>query len=416
MGILVAKSLSRELEISHWGSALGITEYWELHNKGAALKNNLFSRVDYQWSQGSHHLSNVVKGLRINLPPRAAHVYYRDDIGNVSTSHFRREPQRSLLEIRPRYPIFGGWRYSWHHTFDVPLADYMRRDKGTGKFVFQVPFISSFVNVTVEDVTFKLVLPEGATDVEVHVPFDADKTEVQKYYTNLDSVGRTLITIQKSNVADEYGRPIQVSYNLTTAALLRKPLVVAGCVFGLFLLGMVLSRLDFSIVADPNAAARDKVEQLRLSVSKTYRKYLTVAVTLKAAFDTYRASKDLAVFKERRAPLEAQQAELVAALRAAAKAARVPAAASGTDGLPPSASAAALAAGADELAVKLGERGALLGVLHDAVTDFFTQADAAGGGVDEKRKAALTARLDTTEERAGKIDADVRGIAARLAL
>ncbi|KAI9329581.1 Ribophorin I [Zopfochytrium polystomum] len=253
--ILVAKTLSRELEISHWGSALGVTEYWDLHHRGARIKDSLFSRIDYQWTASSHHLTNVVKSLRVVLPGEASHVYYRDDIGNVSTSNFRKGRQSSILDIRPRYPLYGGWHYSWHHTFDVPLRNYLKRDSKSGKFIFQVPFTSSLTNVTIESMSFKLALPEGATDVEVLIPFSVDSQRIIPYYTNLDSVGRPMVVIEKKNVADEYAVPIQVAYNLPSSELVRKPVVVATFVFGFFVLGMFVARLDLSITPAAASAA-----------------------------------------------------------------------------------------------------------------------------------------------------------------
>ncbi|KAI8619203.1 Ribophorin I, partial [Chytriomyces sp. MP71] len=210
--ILVVKSLSREMEISHWGSNLGVTEYYDLHNKGAALRDKLFSRIDFsfaRYTRGS--TTNVVEELKVILPPKTSNLYYRDEIGNVSTSHFRKSAyHESILEIKPRYPLYGGWRYSWHHTYDVPLNDYLKVDRRTGRHVLQVKFMGSLSNVTIEHSRLKVALPEGAQNVKIALPFEADFQTIDQYWTNLDTVGRPLVIIEKKNVADEYAVPVQV--------------------------------------------------------------------------------------------------------------------------------------------------------------------------------------------------------------
>ncbi len=64
---------------------------------GAVLKGP-FSRYDYQRSSGA----SAVKGYTSLLPAAAQDVYYRDEIGNISTSNARTEEDFVSLELRPR--------------------------------------------------------------------------------------------------------------------------------------------------------------------------------------------------------------------------------------------------------------------------------------------------------------------------
>ena len=67
---------------------------------GAVLKGP-FSRYDYQRSPNSG-LSSV-KSYTTVLPASATDVYYRDEIGNISTSHLRSEEDFTEVIIRPRF-------------------------------------------------------------------------------------------------------------------------------------------------------------------------------------------------------------------------------------------------------------------------------------------------------------------------
>lgn len=59
-----------------------------------------FSRYDFQRNPNSG--LNAVKSYTTLLPAAARDVYYRDEIGNISTSNAREEEDFVSLELRPR--------------------------------------------------------------------------------------------------------------------------------------------------------------------------------------------------------------------------------------------------------------------------------------------------------------------------
>lgn len=67
-----------------------------------------------------------------------------------------------LLELRPRYPLLGGWNYSFVVGYDMPLEDVLKSDQANGKNVLAVPFMTAIKDVVVDDVELKIILPEGA--------------------------------------------------------------------------------------------------------------------------------------------------------------------------------------------------------------------------------------------------------------
>jgi len=55
------------------------------------------------------------------LPELATDVYYRDEIGNISTSNLRQEDDGGVgLELRPRFPLFGGWKTHYVIGYNLP--------------------------------------------------------------------------------------------------------------------------------------------------------------------------------------------------------------------------------------------------------------------------------------------------------
>ncbi len=120
---LVVSRLQRAIEVSHWGN-IAVEETIDMYHNGAVLKGP-FSRFDYMRKQGA---SASVKSIKTLLPPTAADVYYRDEIGNISTSNLRTASKKNdfaELELRPRFPLFGGWKTHYTVGYNVPAYQYL---------------------------------------------------------------------------------------------------------------------------------------------------------------------------------------------------------------------------------------------------------------------------------------------------
>jgi len=86
LGILNYASVT--YEISHWGN-IAVEEKYQVENIGAKLEGE-FGRVDYD-DYGRFGGKNAIRDLRAKYPVKAYGLWYRDEIGNVSTSNAARE-------------------------------------------------------------------------------------------------------------------------------------------------------------------------------------------------------------------------------------------------------------------------------------------------------------------------------------
>ncbi|PKY53301.1 Ribophorin I [Rhizophagus irregularis] len=244
--ILTVKGLRRDLEISHWGGNLAIEEHFNLTQEGARLKDQ-FSRLEYHKNIYTRQNSVMTRELSLSLPAHASNVYYRDEIGNVSTSHLRYEQDKTVLEFKPRYPLFGGWNYTWYYGYNVPIGDFVKYHSESGRYIMNIPFINVLPRVTYDKVQVRIILPEGASNIKVETPFPVDKESHGVHKTYLDTIGRYLIVLDKFNVLNDHSKNFQISYTYNSFELLRKPLAVSVCLLGAFLLSMVYSRMEFGI-------------------------------------------------------------------------------------------------------------------------------------------------------------------------
>lgn len=158
--------LERDIEVSHWGGNVAFEERYTLHHRGANLSSP-FSRVKWTQSQYYNPVSSALKELRVPLLVGSADPYFTDTIGNVSTSRFRSSKREALLELKPRYPIFGGWKYPFTIGWNANAANLLRRT-ASGTFVLKVPFLEGPrqpEGVEYEQVNVRVLLPEGARSV-----------------------------------------------------------------------------------------------------------------------------------------------------------------------------------------------------------------------------------------------------------
>lgn len=162
--VLHVSELEREVEVSHWGGNVAFEERYTLHNRAANL-TNLFNRV--KWQQSQYYPTaptHALKELRFPLRVGSVDTYYTDVIGNVSTSRFRSNKREALLEAKPRYPLFGGWKYPFTVGWNSDAKNFLRRLSNDG-FVLNVPFLEGpkqAEGVAYGKVQVRVILPEGA--------------------------------------------------------------------------------------------------------------------------------------------------------------------------------------------------------------------------------------------------------------
>lgn len=247
---LTVTNLVRELEVSMWGR-VSVEEVFDLLHTGAKLKGG-FSRYEYtaQNERGASFYD-----LQTYLPKDAVNVYYRDQIGNVSTSRLRETSTRQELAFQPRFPIFGGWKTQWYLGYSVPTHSVLSRSGD--KFKLEMDFSTALEGAAVDDLTVKVILPEGSTNVQVNLPFAVDSMTDTTRQTYLDTplVGRPVIVIRKSNVIAAHNVPFEVTFDFPQTFMLHEPLLLVGGFFAFFLVCMVLFRLDVSLLSSSKTAA-----------------------------------------------------------------------------------------------------------------------------------------------------------------
>ncbi|KXN86265.1 Dolichyl-diphosphooligosaccharide--protein glycosyltransferase subunit 1 [Leucoagaricus sp. SymC.cos] len=235
--VLEVTDYKRTVEISHWGSNINTEDRVVLHNAGPKLKGH-FSRVDYQQqAYFGTQTPHILHSLRLDLPSGINNVYYYDLVGNVSTSRFISAPavpkgqpakKQSVIELKPRYPLLGGWNYSFTLGWDAELASVSAYNKSSEEYSVELPIMTAVPGAVVDNLEMKIVLPEGATDIEVITPYPARAMWLDKHTTYLDTIGRPAIMFEYKDLTIRHAQNIYVIYKLSTKEHFRKPLAVSA--------------------------------------------------------------------------------------------------------------------------------------------------------------------------------------------
>ncbi|KAG8228540.1 hypothetical protein J437_LFUL008997 [Ladona fulva] len=216
---LVITRLERVIEVSHWGNI--------------AVEETL-------------------------LPASASDVYYRDQIGNISTSHMRILSDSVELDVRPRFPLFGGWKTHYVIGYNVPSYEYLF-NSGDDYLLKMRLLDHAFDDMVVDELVTKVILPEGAHNFVLKTPYDVERLPDSLHYTYLDTKGRTVITIRKMNLVENHIQDFELHYQFPRILMLQEPLLVVVAFYFLFLLVIIYVRLDFSITKDEASESKMRV-------------------------------------------------------------------------------------------------------------------------------------------------------------
>jgi len=235
----------RFIEISHWGN-VAVEDHISMKNVGARLKGP-FSRYDYQINPQANGQS-ALKFLKQYLPQEAEDVYYRDDIGNISTSFLNMDDDDKLrLELRPRFPLFGGWKTEYYMGYNLPTESCLFVDDN-GNFVLNFTLTANWdIGITIDETETRIIFPEGSSKIKlVGTPFVVE-TFNGTHFTYLDFFGRPVLIIKKKNLVNEHHQYFQANYSFSTMSLLLEPLLLIGGIAVVLISIILIRRLDMTI-------------------------------------------------------------------------------------------------------------------------------------------------------------------------
>lgn len=242
---LTVTRLERTIEVSHWGN-IAVEETIDILHSGAVLKGP-FSRYDFQ--KDSRNSQPSVKSYKTILPASATGVYYRDTNGNISTSAMRVLKDSVELDLRPRFPLFGGWKTHYTLGYNVPSFEYLF-NSGENHLLKMRLVDHIFDDMVIDEIIVKIILPEGASNIKLITPYPVTRLADSIHHTYLDTFGRPVISYTKKNLVENHIHDFNLKYTFSKVLMLQEPLLVVGFLYILFVFVIIWMRLDFSIIKE----------------------------------------------------------------------------------------------------------------------------------------------------------------------
>ena len=241
--LMVFNYAVKTFQVSHWGN-IAVTEEYQIENIGAKLIGE-FGRIDYDG--GNTGGKNAFLKLDAKLPLRSWGLWYRDEIGNVSTSNARRDMNDVNLELYPRFPILGGWKSNYDIGYNLPTKFHVKTNN-KGNYMVNLTFGMPFKNILARNYTVKIILPESADNIKVNLPIDTQYSiDYDKDFGCLDLFGRKSIIIRLNNMYEVYNTNIYISYDYKWTMLFVKPIILIVYFIILFAVMIIYSRANISL-------------------------------------------------------------------------------------------------------------------------------------------------------------------------
>jgi oligosaccharyltransferase complex subunit alpha (ribophorin I) len=236
--------LLRTVEVSPWAQSINIVNQVKVLHVGAKLSGP-FSRIDYQRDHANG--MSAVRSLTAELPKTASDIFFRDGIGNISTSSVRYTTAKTQVNIKPRFPLFGGWGTDFSIGYRVPVKEFINEPMSGNNYRLSVPISDVlYESMFIEDVEVRITLPAGASNVEIKGPMDIERGADELNYSYLDVIGRPVIVLRKKNVVAQHaeGNPVVVRYNYSKVYMAQEPILLMAAALGTLILTALYSRLS----------------------------------------------------------------------------------------------------------------------------------------------------------------------------
>merc|ERR1711915_1079553 len=137
-------------------------------------------------------------------------------------------------DLRPRFPLFGGWKTHYVIGYNVPSYEYLYYSGD--KHVLNMRLVDHiFDDMLVEETEVKVILPEGITNIELNTPYSMTRRDDDK-------------------------QDFQIGFTYPHRSMVMEPLLLVSAFFLLYLVTIIYVRLDFSIIRDESAESKMKVQ------------------------------------------------------------------------------------------------------------------------------------------------------------
>ncbi|XP_017769904.1 PREDICTED: dolichyl-diphosphooligosaccharide--protein glycosyltransferase subunit 1-like [Nicrophorus vespilloides] len=203
-------SLERIIDVSHYGR-ISIHERVVLQNNGAKVIGS-YKPTAKEW-------------FYTFLPSSAEDVHLYDTLGVRYNWKFVPNENYTSIEFRSRFPLLGGWKYSYDLSYTVPSYEYLYVTD-EARYLLKMRVFDHVLNdAIIDSFVTKVILPENSVNYDVLKPdgFPSDISE-ETTITTLSCFGRKTVVIAGGSVIENHIDDFIIEYSIGWINMLRVPL------------------------------------------------------------------------------------------------------------------------------------------------------------------------------------------------
>ncbi len=272
------ESMHREITVLPWFNLVQVDEKWTIHHDG--FQTEAFDRGLLLRAIGKNESVQYIWAWPFLMPKSAYDVEVRDENGKL-TGQSQRGPSAQSpdsmdqLVVSPRYPLMGGWTYSFEFSYKLPFNRFHIAEKNIHQLM--VPLYSMHFDMAIRKFTLRFNLPEDA-EIFDYSYGGVHSNQIEEtsgtYKTYFSSKGEQYVELELKDIVKDHIGPIVVRYSYPWWGIFRKPLIILlTAIIGIicFRLG---TKFDLSISGRNSKSSPDSIKKDIYSKFKDRREIL----------------------------------------------------------------------------------------------------------------------------------------------
>lgn len=133
-----------------------------------------------------------------------------------------------------------------YFRYSVPSYQYLFH-KGDS-YLLKIRLIDHvYDDMQVDQLETTIVLPVGATDIQLKTPYSVERLPDSVAYKYFDTKGRTVVSFRRDNLVENHIQDLELRYQWSRVLMVHEPILLSIVLYVLFLAVIIYVRLDFSV-------------------------------------------------------------------------------------------------------------------------------------------------------------------------
>ncbi|SOV10861.1 dolichyl-diphosphooligosaccharide--protein glycosyltransferase subunit 1, putative [Plasmodium gaboni] len=222
----------------------------------------------------THNQNSIIYSLESKINYNIYDYNYFDDLGKIylirGEEIYDDEKKKNILkfDVKPRYPLLGGWKFHFFNTFYHYSNLYKMKNKRNA-YAYKVDISPTIKSFYIKQLNINISLPSYSHDIFINKDNLKNNLHIQttkkKEWIDFFSERNVLeLQIHKffPSSDEKYMNNFLVTYNLPMTHIFIKPLILIIITFFIILLIFIMKKISFNFnTVNENEIEKEKIQQ-----------------------------------------------------------------------------------------------------------------------------------------------------------